>query len=175
MKKIDLYNPLKTIYALKSNIKSAKMSVNNYLNTKEEILYKLEIRGKDKRNLSEILGVTNKRVFHFQNLKGYDRIYRDIPLSHVKYLENGWHSINILKLIIGIILILIGVGLLMNIYVMFFSIIPLIPGIILVIKALKQKGYFLINNNDWKFEFTRKENIQYIEEIIQNIYFLQSL
>ena len=151
------------------------MSVNNFLNSQEEIKYKLEIHGKDPAKLSEMVGVTNKRVFHFQALKGNDRIYRDIPLSQVKYLENGWHSINILKLIIGIILIAIGIGLLLNIYLIFFSIIPLIPGIILLMKALKQRGYFLINNDDWKFEFTRKENIGYIEEIIQNIYYLQSL
>ena len=151
------------------------MSVNNYLNAQEEILYKLEIRGKDKAKLSEIVGVTQKRVFHFQKLKGYDRIYRDIPLSKIKYLENEWHSINIVKLIIAIILIAIGIGLLMNIFLMFFSIIPFIPGIILLIKALKQKGHFLINNNDWKFEFRRREDIRIIEEIIQNIYYLQSL
>ena len=151
------------------------MSVNNYLNAQEEIIYKLEIRGKDKTKLSEIVGVTQKRVFHFQKLKGYDRIYRDIPLSKVKYLENEWHSINILKLIIGIILIVIGIGFLLNRFLMFFSIIPFIPGIILVIKALKQKGHFLINNNDWKFEFRRREDIRIIEEIIQNIYYLQSL
>jgi len=151
------------------------MSVNNYLNAQEEIIYKLEIRGKDKTELSEIVGVTQKRVFHFQKLKGYNRIYRDIPLSKIKYLENEWHSINILKLIIGIILIVIGIGFLLNMFLMFFSIIPFIPGIILIIKALKQKGHFLINNNDWKFEFRRREDIRIIEEIIQNIYYLQSL
>lgn len=151
------------------------MSVNNYLNPQEEILYKLEIRGKDKATLSEMVGVTNKRVFHFQNLKKYDRIYRDIPLSQVKYLENAWHSINFLKLILGIILLVIGVGFLLNRFLMFFSIIPFIPGIILIIKALKQKGYFLINNDDWKFKFRRREDIQNIEEIIKNIYYLQSL
>ena len=151
------------------------MSVNNYLNAQEEIIYKLEIRGKDKAKLHEIVGVTQKRVFHFQKLKGYDRIYRDIPLSKIKYLENEWHSINILKLIIGIILIVIGIGFLLNRFLMFFSIIPFIPGIILVIKALKQKGHFLINNNDWKFEFRRRDDIRIIEEIIQNIYYLQSL
>jgi len=151
------------------------MSVNNYLNPQEDILYKLEIRGKDKATLSEMVGVTNKRVFHFQNLKKYDRIYRDIPLSQVKYLENAWHSINLLKLILGIILLVIGVGFLLNRFLMFFSIIPFIPGIILIIKALKQKGYFLINNDDWKFKFKRREDIQNIEEIIKNIYYLQSL
>lgn len=151
------------------------MSVNNYLNAQEEIIYKLEIRGKDKTKLSEIVGVTQKRVFHFQKLKGYDRIYRDIPLSKIKYLENEWHSINILKLIIGIILIVIGIGFLLNRFLMFFSIIPFIPGIILVIKALKQKGHFLINNDDWKFKFRRREDMRIIEEIIQNIYYLQSL
>jgi len=138
-----------------------KMSVNNYLHPQEEIIYKLEIRGKDKATLSEMVGVTNKRVFHFQNLKGYDRIYRDIPLSQVKYLENAWHSINVLMLIIGIIFIAL--------------IIPFILGIILIVKALKQKGHFLINNDDWKFEFKRKDDIRTIEEIIQNIYYLQSL
>ncbi len=92
------------------------MSVNNYLNAQEEIIYKLEIRGKDKTKLSEIVGVTQKRVFHFQKLKGYDRIYRDIPLSKIKYLENEWHSINILKLIIGIILIVIGISFLLNMF-----------------------------------------------------------
>lgn len=151
------------------------MSINNYLNPQEDILYKLEIRGKDKATLSEMVGVTNKRVFHFQNLKKYDRIYRDIPLSQVKYLENAWHSINILKLILGIILLVIGVGFLLNRFLMFFSIIPFILGIILIIKALKQKGYFLINNDDWKFKFKRREDIQIIEEIIKNIYYLQSL
>ena len=137
------------------------MSVNNYLNAQEEILYKLEIRGKDKTKLSEIVGVTQKRVFHLQKLKGYDRIYRDIPLSKVKYLENKWHSRNIVMLIIAIILIVL--------------IIPFILGIILLVKALKQKGHFLINNDDWKFEFKRREDMRIIEEIIQNIYYLQSL
>lgn len=152
-----------------------KMSINNYLNQQEEIIYKLEIRGKDKATLREMVGVTNKRVFHIQNLKKYDRIYRDIPLSQVKYLENAWHSINLLKLIIGIILIVIGIGLLSNVFTMFVSIILFVIGIILIVKALKQKGHFLINNDDWKFEFKRKDDIRTIEEIIQNIYYLQSL
>ena len=152
-----------------------KMSVNNYLHPQEKILYTLEIRGKDKTKLSEVVGVTNKRVFHFQNLKKHDSIYRDIPLSQVQYLENAWHSINILLLIIGLIFIVIGIGLLSNRYLMFFSIIPFIPGIILIIKALKHKGYFLINNDDWKFEFRRREDIRIIEEMIKNIYYLQSI
>ena len=54
-------------------------------------------------------------------------------------------------------------------------IIPFILGIILLVKALKQKGHFLINNDDWKFEFKRREDMRIIEEIIQNIYYLQSL
>lgn len=150
------------------------MSAKNYLHPQEEILYTLEIRGKDKTKLSEVVGVTKKRVFHFQNLKGYDRIYRDIPLVHVKYLENEWHSIHILKLILGIIFIVIGIGLLMSLFFLFFWIIPFIIGIILIKKALKQKGHFLINNNDWKFEFRRREDIRIIEEMIKNIYYLQS-
>lgn len=39
----------------------------------------------------------------------------------------------------------------------------------------QKQSHFLINNDDWKFEFKRREDIQIIEKIIQNIYYLQSL
>ena len=37
------------------------MSAKNYLHPQEEILYTLEIRGKDKTKISEMVGVTKKR------------------------------------------------------------------------------------------------------------------
>ena len=37
-----------------------------------------------------------------------------------------------------------------------------------------QKLNFSINNDDWKFEFKRREDIRIIEEMIKNIYYLQS-
>ena len=151
------------------------MSINNYLRPDEKILHSLEIRTGDKKILKDIVGVTEKRVFHFRNLKGYDLIYRDIPLTQVKYLENAWHSINIVKLIIAIILIIIGVGLIFTPWLFYFiAPILLIVGIILLVKALKQNGYFLINGDDWKFEFRKRDNIKTIEKIIQEIYYLIS-
>ena len=150
------------------------MSFYEYLNKDEEIKYRLEIQDKNPNKIKEIVAVTTKRVFHLQQLKGYNRIYRDIPLSKVKYLENVWHGYNIKLLVISIILFIIGIAFIMNLYLWFISIGFFIPAIILLVKALKNYGYFLINNNDWKFTFRRRADVKVIEDIIQNIYFLQA-
>jgi len=150
------------------------MSIKNYLNPQEEILFKLEVSTKEKTKKQEIIGLTPKRIIHFQKLKGQARIYRDIPLSKIEYLENEWHGINIIMLVIAIIILIIGISFLLNIYLMILSILFFIPGIILLIKALKQKGHFLINNDEWKFKFKKREHIRIIEEIIKNIYYLQT-
>ncbi|MHA1195161.1 MAG: hypothetical protein ACTSRH_07810 [Promethearchaeota archaeon] len=128
----------------------------------------------NKIKVKEIIGITPKRIIHFRNLKGYARIYRDIPLSKIEYLENEWHGTNITLLVIAIVLLLIGFFFLLNIFFWFISILFFIPGIILLVKALKQEGHFLINNDKWKFNFKKREHIRIIEEIIQNIYYLQA-
>ena len=158
------------------------MSINNYLNNQESILFKWEIgpkgeigsttTGKVKEN---VLGITNKRVFHFKKLKGYDREYRDIPLKKISYIENAWHTRNILFLILGAIFLIVGIALSVNLSTLVYMIGPIliIIGIILLIKGLKQYGYLMINGEDWKFHFNRMEDIEKIEEFIREVYFIK--
>ena len=148
------------------------MSFYDYLNPEEEVKHKFEIRVEDPSKMKEVVGMTKKRVFHFQQLKGYDRIYRDIPLSKVKYLETVWHGYNIKLLVVAIILFIIGIVFVTNLW--FVSIGVFIFAIILLVKALKNYGYFLINNDDWKFHFKRRDDLKLVEQIIQDIYYLQS-
>jgi len=56
------------------------MSIQNYLNNQESILFRWKIGPKgeigsvtQKKVKENILGITNKRVFHFKKPKGYDR------------------------------------------------------------------------------------------------------
>ena len=117
-------------------------------------------------------------------MKKNDRIYRDIPLQKVSYIENQWHDRRIILLIIGAILLLFGIIMvILSFFVRYttaltsfliIGIIAMIPSIILLIKGLKQYGYLLINNEDWKFQLFRKEDINQIEHFIQYIYSLIS-
>ena len=159
------------------------MSIQNYLNSKESILFGWEIGPKGeigsattKKVKENVLGITNKRVFHFKKLKGYDRIYRDVPLEKISYIENAWHARNILFLILGAIFLIVGIGLSVNLYLLIYMIGPilLIIGIVLVVKGLKQYGYLMINGEDWKFHFNRMEDITKIEEFIREVYFIKS-
>ncbi|MHA2128070.1 MAG: hypothetical protein ACW99E_22455 [Promethearchaeota archaeon] len=159
------------------------MSFVDYLNENEKVLYHWEIGPKGeiaskigKKVKTNILGITGKKVFHFKKLKGYDRVYRDVPLKKISYLENAWHARNMLFLILGAILLIVGIGLSFNIYTLVYLIGPilLIAGIVLIIKGLKQYGYLMINGEDWKFNFNRKEDIKKIEQFIQEVYFIVS-
>ena len=94
------------------------MSLNNYLYESETILHQWNIGSKGeigakigKKVKTNILGITNKRVFHFKKLKGYDRIYRDVPLPKISYIENAWHARNLLLLAISTILLIVGLSL----------------------------------------------------------------
>ena len=157
------------------------MSLNNYLNENEKILYQWELGPKggigpetEKKIKVNVLGITNKRVFHFKKLKGYDRIYRDVPLAKVSYIENAWHARNLIFLALGAILFIIGLALAFsNIFtVLIIGVLLLVIGLILVIKGLKQYGYIMINGEDWKFTFSKREDIKTIEEFIREIYFI---
>jgi len=159
------------------------MSVNRYLNNKESILFRWEIgpkgelgSGTQKKVKENILGITNKRVFHFTKLKGYDRIYRDVPLEKISYIENAWHARNTLLLVIGTIFFIVGLGLCFNLITLVYMIGPILflIGIILLIKGLKQYGYLMINGEDWKFNFNSKEDIDSIEGFIREVYFIIS-
>jgi len=159
------------------------MSIQNYLNSKESILFRWEIGPKGeigsttgKKVKENVLGITNKRIFHFKKLKGYDRIYRDVPLEKISYIENAWHARNILFLILGAIFLIVGIGLSVNLYTLIYMIGPIliIVGIISLVKGLKQYGYLMINGEDWKFRFKRKEDINKIEEFIREIYYIKS-
>ncbi|MFW9878494.1 MAG: hypothetical protein ACFFG0_35890 [Candidatus Thorarchaeota archaeon] len=159
------------------------MSINNYLNSQESILFRWEIGPKGeigsattKKVKENILGITNKRVFHFKKLKGYDRIYRDVPLEEISYIENAWHARNILFLIIGAIFLIIGIGLCFNLTTLAYMIgsILLIIGIVLLAKGLKQYGYLMINGEDWKFHFNSREDIASIESFIKEVYFIKT-
>lgn len=123
------------------------MSYGNYLREGEEISRLLDVGAQGEKAVRRnVLGVTQKRVFHFRSLKGFERTYRDVPLSNILYLENAWHDRNLILLVLGMIFL---------------------------VKGLKQYGSFLINNDEWKFHFKRKEDIKKIEEIIQEIYFIK--
>lgn len=159
------------------------MSLEKYLNSQESILFrwhigpKGEVGGPGGKKIKEnILGITNKRIFHFKKLKGYDRIYRDVPLKKVSYLENAWHNRNFLFLIIGTILLIIGLSFFFMFYPFFIFIgfVLLIPGIILIVKGLKQYGYLLINGEDWKFLFYSRDDIKSIENFIREVYFIKT-
>ena len=159
------------------------MSLNNYLYENETILHqwhigpKGEIGTKTGKKVKEnILGITNKRVFHFKKLKGYDRVYRDMPLSKISYIENAWHARNLLLLVISAIFLIIGLIIMVSsgyIGPIIGTLIMLI-GLIILLKGLKQYGYLMINGEDWKFNFNRKEDIKSIEKFIQEIYFIKS-
>ncbi len=158
------------------------MSIENYLNNQESILFKWEIGPKgeissvtQKKVKQNILGITNKRIFHFKKLKGYDRIYRDIPLTKISYIENAWHARNKLFLILGAIFLTVGIALSVNLSTLVYLIGPIliIIGIVLLVKGLKQYGYIMINGDDWKFHFNRRDDIRKIEEFIQEVYFIK--
>jgi len=159
------------------------MSLNNYLNTQESILFRWKIGPKGeigsasrKKVKENILGITNKRAFHFKKLKGYDRIYRDIPLEKISYIENAWHARNLLFLILSAIFLIIGIPSIISFYglVLLFGPILVIAGIILLLKGLKQYGYLMINGEDWKFKFNRKDDIDSIESFIKEVYFIKT-
>ncbi|MHA1148020.1 MAG: hypothetical protein ACTSR8_07210 [Promethearchaeota archaeon] len=149
-----------------------RISIENYIGPNEDILFRLKIREKgDKKIKSNILGVTKNRIFHFTNLKGYDRIYREIPVDKITYIENQWHDKNKILLAIGAILLLVGF------IALFFiiGIVFLIAGIILIVKSMKQYGLLTINNEDWTFKFYDREAIRQIEVLIENFYNLENL
>ncbi|KKN41894.1 hypothetical protein LCGC14_0718590 [marine sediment metagenome] len=159
------------------------MSLKNYLNEQESILFQWKIGPKGeigsttgKKVKENILGITNKRVFHFKKLKGYDRIYRDIPLERISYIENAWHARNSLFLILSAILLLIGIPSCLTLYgwMLLFGPVLVIIGIILLLKGLKQYGYLMINGEEWKFQFNRREDIESIESFIKEVYFIKT-
>ena len=88
------------------------MSFQKYINRNEELLSQIKIENKLNKNNSKtktnILGCTNKRVFHYRELRRFTRVYRDIPLHKISYIENVWHSRNLVLLILGIISIICG-------------------------------------------------------------------
>jgi hypothetical protein len=155
------------------------MSIQNYLNNKESILFgwdtslKGEINqktGKMIKTKVNRLGITNKRVFQYTKLKGNNRIYKDIPLKEISYIENVWHARNILFLILGIIILIIGlITLIYLIGILFF-----ILGIVLIVKGAKCYGYLMINGDDWKFCFNKTEDIIKIEQFIREVYFIKN-
>ena len=109
-------------------------------------------------------------------LKGFSREYRDIPPSKISYLENVLQDRNLLFLVLGVIFFISGIIPLFT-YMQFvglpiIGLILIVIGIIFLIKGLKQNGSFLINKDEWKFHFNKKD-IKTIEEIIQKIYFIK--
>ncbi|MFX1531604.1 MAG: hypothetical protein ACFFBC_10870 [Promethearchaeota archaeon] len=159
------------------------MSIDNYLNTQESILFRWEIGPKGemsstttKKVRENILGITNRRIFHFKKLKGYDRVYRDVPLEKISYIENAWHNRNILLLILGVIFIIVGLSLSFNLYTLVYAVGPILAiiGIVILIKGLKQYGYLMINGEDWKFHFNKREDIVSIEDFIKEVYFIKN-
>lgn len=154
------------------------MSYGNYLREGEEISHLLDVGAQGEKAVRRnVLGVTQKRVFHFRSLKGFERTYRDVPLSNILYLENAWYDRNLILLVLGMIFLISGVILLSTfmqfIGLQIISLVLIVIGIIFLVKGLKQYGSFLINNDEWKFHFKRKEDIKKIEEIIQEIYFIK--
>ncbi len=159
------------------------MSLDKYLNEQESILFQWKIGSKGeigsltsgKKVKNNILGITNKRVFHFKKLNGYDRAYRDIPLEKLSYIENAWHSRNRLLLVLSAILLIIGIGLTIYYYTqeIFVGPVLIIIGIISLLKGMKQYGYLMINGEDWKFQFNRKDDIDSIESFIKEVYFIK--
>ena len=49
-----------------------------------------------------------------------------------------------------------------------------IIGIVLLIEELKHYGYLMINGEDWKFHFNKREDIASIEYLIKEVYFIKS-
>ncbi len=157
------------------------MSYQNYLNQGEDPIYLWRIIGTDESVIKNVLGVTEKRVFHYRSYKKRERFYRDIPLFKIKHLENVWKDMNLALVIVGAIVCLLG-GLFVllfmfnliyvNILPLFFAVPLIILGIILVIKGLKQHGYLLINDEKWKFEFRKQSDINKIEDFIRQVYIL---
>ena len=99
-------------------------------------------------------------------MKGHDRIYRDIPLTKITYLETGWHDRNNGLIAVGVVLIILGL-----IFILYTFGILLAIGIYALVKGLKQNGYLLINNELWEFSFENNSANAKIEKFIQNVYF----
>ena len=66
------------------------MSLENYLNQKEQIYFLWNLSEGEKTQRTNLLVNTTKRIFHLQTFKGRTRIYRDIPISKIEYIENFW-------------------------------------------------------------------------------------
>lgn len=169
------------------------MSLNSYLNDDEEIKLRTQIsfygqigeKG-DPRQIGELV-LTTRRIIEFTHIKNNIE-YRDIPLDKISYIEHKWQGRKMALIIIGAILIAIGAILFIydlttifshsfiTIFILpFYSLLGLILlaiGIPLLIIGLKQFGYLLINNKEWKFMFKGEENIKFVEAFIKQVYFL---
>jgi len=162
------------------------MSVENYLNEQEEIKYKWDLVDKEDPTKRNILGITNKRVFHFKTYKR-ERTYRDVPLDKIEYIENKWLGRHKLKLVFGIIFLIVGVIFIFYAFQFLTGLYPVFPlflifviigiilsviGIKLLINGLKQYGYLMINRDRWKFQFSKSSDITKIEDFISTVYFI---
>ena len=169
------------------------MSLSSYLNDDEEIKLQTQINfdgqigeKEDSRKIGDLV-LTTRRIIEFTHFKNNIE-YRDIPLDKISYIEHEWQGRRMALIIIGAILIAIGAILIIydltNIYSYSFNTIFSLPiyfllgmislaiGIPLLIIGLKQYGYLLINNKEWKFIFKEEEGINFVKNFIKQVYFL---
>ena len=147
------------------------MKLSDFLNSKEEVLFHTKLSKEKETSIkTDYLGFTQKRVYHLRKLKRSNRIYRDIPLTEISYLETGWHDKNAALIIVGVLLLVVGLMLIPFI----LGLVSMI-GIVLIIKGLKQYGYLMINSEAWFFKFKKWSDINKIEEFIRIIYFAEDI
>ncbi len=85
------------------------MKLSDFLNSKEEVLFHTKLSKEKETSIkTDYLGFTQKRVYHLRKLKRSNRIYRDIPLTEISYLETGWHDKNAALIIVGVLLLVVG-------------------------------------------------------------------
>jgi len=157
------------------------MTLESYLNENEEI--KLQIHTGIGKQLGDKivnkrignLTLTTRRVIHYQKIRNNIE-YRDVPIDKISYLEHKWHDRKLVLIIFGGVFMVLGaiflISMFSSIYFILFGLIFLILGIIMLVLGLKQFGYLLINDKEWKFVFKRRDGIRFVEEFIKQIYFL---
>ncbi len=146
------------------------MSVSDYLNKDENILFqfKIQTQGNIGKKIirSDHFGLTEKRLFHIQNLSHYARIYTEIPLSKISYIKNSWYDRDEKKFVIGVTFLLLG----MLTFYLTVGFAFIFLGLYYILRGLKHGGLFIVNDKKWKYKFYEKASIHLIEDLIKKIY-----
>ena len=136
------------------------MDIENFLSADETVLYsQVFARGKKKgRKLIH----TEKKVV-FQRKLGRQTEFVNIPINNISFLSLTYKKYNLIKIIIGFFLLLIGIA---NISIIFISIPLIIIGIVVLVNGFNQKGVLIINNEICLFDFRKTTAQQKVKDFI---------